>query len=244
MDFAPIFARHANIALQVSMGRDSLACLMLLKPYWDRLTIYWLNTGDAYPETIEVAKWVRGQVPHFVEIDGAQPDVIEHYGYPTDLVPASRTAIGVLVSGAYADVLQDRYSCCQRVMMEPMQARMKADGITLIIRGQRAADELKSPVRSGFVEDGVEYLFPIEDWPTYRVMEYLKQEGTPIPRFYKTMESMPDCMTCSAWWETGAAQYRAQHHPQQHKEVQRRLHVIMFAVERHINQFNGEYHGI
>lgn len=240
MDVAAALARHERIALQVSGGRDSLACLYLLRPYWSRLAVYWVNTGDAFPETQEIMELVRAEVPHFVEIDGRQPDVIAAFGIPSDIVPASRTPIGLLGSASAAQPVQDRYDCCARVIMAPLHQRMIDDGITLIVRGQKQADALKAPVRSGHIEHGIEYLFPIEDWTSAQVMDYLRSNRLPIPRFYKVLDGAPDCMTCSAYWEHGAAKYLKQYHPQAHAEVQRRLDIINAAVGEHIVAFNIE----
>lgn len=239
-NLATILGRHSRIALQFSGGRDSLACLYLLQPFWDRLTVYWCNTGAAYPETVDQMGRVRAMVPQFVEIAGRQPAVIAQYGLPSDIMPASRTPLGLMVSGTPADMIQDRYSCCARAMMEPTLERMVEDGITLVIRGQRNADALKSPIRSGHVENGVEYLFPIEQWSTQQVMDYLMEQGVALPRFYRQMDSMPDCMTCSAWWETGASAYLKQHHTAHYHEVQRRLGIIGEAIGGHIAHFNQE----
>jgi phosphoadenosine phosphosulfate reductase len=232
--------RHARIALQVSGGRDSLACLYLLRPFWNRLTVYWCNTGDAYPETVEIMQHVAALVPHFVEIDGRQPDVVAGFGLPSDIVPASHTPIGIMGGDSFGPLIQDRYSCCSRVFMLPLHERMVADGITLVIRGQKDADKLKSPIRSGAVDLGIEYLFPIEDWSTSQVMDYLVAEGAPVPRFYDMLDGTPDCMTCSAYWEHGAAKYLKRYHPVQFVEVQRRLDVINEAVGKSIAHFNKE----
>jgi 3'-phosphoadenosine 5'-phosphosulfate sulfotransferase (PAPS reductase)/FAD synthetase len=240
MDFADIFARHERIALQVSGGRDSLACLYLLRPYWDRLTVYWLNTGAPFPETVEVMAQVRAQVPRFVEIDGRQPQVIAQFGMPSDLVPTSRTQFGLMATASTATPLQDRNDCCARVIMAPMHQRVLGDGCTLIIRGQRADDTHKAPIRSGHVENGVELLFPIEGWSAADVMAFLQAEGAPIPRFYETLAGAPDCMTCSAWWEHGVGSYLRQHHPEAHADVQRRLDIIRIAMAPHIGHFNVE----
>lgn len=235
-----VFARHEKIALQLSGGRDSIVCLYLLRPFWDRLTVYWCNTGAAYPETRAFMEQVRAMVPSFVEIDGRQPAVIAQFGLPSDIVPVSRTPVGLLVSERYDGLMQDRYSCCSRSMMEPTHERMIADGITLIIRGQKNADRLKSHLKSGTVIDGIELLFPIEDWSSAQVMAYLREHGAPIPRFYEMMESAPDCMTCSAWWEEGAAAYLKRYHGPAYQEVQRRLDIINAAVGEHIANFNQE----
>lgn len=235
-----IINRHERIALQFSGGRDSIACLYLMRPYWDRLTVYWLNTGSAYPETVQLAAEVRAMVPRFAEIEGRQPDVLAEFGLPSDIVPASRTPIGMVGSGDPGVLIQDRYSCCLRSIMLPLHERMLADGITLIVRGQKERDGLKSILRSGDVENGIEYLFPIEEWSSRDVMEYLERERLPVPRFYEVMDSAPDCMTCSAWWENGTAKYLKRYHNPEYLEFQHRLDVINEAVAKHIACFNKE----
>lgn len=235
-----VIRRHERIALQLSGGRDSIACLYLLRPWLDRISVYWVNTGAAFPETVELIGKLRALCPRFVEIDGNQPGVIAQYGLPSDIVPVNSTPIGLLAADSPAPLIQDRYSCCARTMMLPMQQRMIEDGITLVIRGQKAADRLKWTTKSGDVQDGVEYLFPIEDWSTQQVMEYLREQGAPIPRFYELLDGAPDCMTCSAWWEEGAAKYLKRYHYPQYQEVQRRLDIINHAVGEHIAAFNRE----
>ena len=244
MDLDTTLSRHERIALQFSGGRDSLACLYLLRPHWDRLTVYWCDPGPSFPETVALMEQVREMVPHFARIEGRQPQVIQAYGIPSDIVPASATPIGRLAGGK-APLMQDRYSCCALSLMVPTHERMLADGITLIMRGQKAADRLKSPVKSGEVHDGIEYLFPIQDWDSRQVMAFLKEQGAPIPRFYETLNGAPDCMDCSAWWEEGAAAYLKVHHPQQYAQNQARLDVIRESVSEHITAFNQEFgHGI
>lgn len=240
MDFTAILDRHERIALQLSGGKDSLACLYLLRDYWPRLTVYWNNTGDPFPETLGIIGMVRDEVPNFIEIDGRQPEVIQQFGIPSDIVPASHTPLGLMGSGRAAPLIQDRNSCCYRVIMEPMHRKMIEDGVTLIIRGQRADDALKAPIRSGHVEHGIEYLFPIEGWSAVQVLEYLRYNCLPVPRFYQMLDGAPDCMTCSAWWEHGAAKYLKAYHPEAHAEVQYRLDLINRAVHEHIVAFNRE----
>jgi len=233
-------ARHEKIALQVSGGRDSIACLYLMREYLDRVTVYWVNTGATFPETIDIMEHVRSMVPNFVEIDGHQPEVIEHAGIPSDIVPASHTPIGIIGGDSDGPLIQDRYSCCANVIMLPLHQRMQQDGITLVIRGQKKADRLKSPLFSGQSDLGIEYLFPIDDWSTEQVMSYLQTQGAPIPRFYEVMDSAPDCMTCSAYWETGAAAYLKRYHNDHYIEVQRRLDFINKAIGPSIINFNKE----
>lgn len=239
MQHSDVLDRHERIALQVSGGKDSLACLYMLQPYWDRLTVYWTNTGDTFPEVVAIMDQIREAVPRFVEIKTDVAQVHEDHGMPSDIVPESATPFGIIVGHA-APLIQGRYSCCFASIMRPMHERMIADGITLVIRGQRNDDTLKAPVKSGDVIDGIEFYFPIEHMTKRDVMTYLKQVGAPIPRFYEVMDTAPDCMSCSAWWEDGRAVYLKRYHHDAYLEYQRRLNAIKDAVSVHIINFNTE----
>lgn len=238
------FQGHEHIALQVSGGRDSLAVFYFLKAkgLLDCVTVYWVNTGAAFPETIEIMNTVRELSPHFVEIDGEQPEVIARWGMPTDILPRSCTPIGV-ATGQSDVLMQDSYSCCARVIMEPMHRRMIEDGVTLIIRGQRASDEHQAPLRSGDSELGIQYLFPIENWTDEEVDRFLKEQGAPIHPCYEYMDSTPDCMTCSGWWNEKRAAYLQACHPDAHAIYQERLDIIREKSHPQIFAFNSELRG-
>ena len=231
--------KHERIALQLSGGKDSLACLYLLRPFLNRITVYWLNTGRAFPETVQTIEAVREFIPNFVEIKSDVDQVHRQMGIPSDIVPVSGTGMGQLV-GHDAPLIQDRYSCCWRTIMQPMHNKMIEDDITLIIRGQRNDDLLKSPLRSGAKDGDMELLFPIETWTAKQVMDFLDIKGAPIPRFYEMLDEAPDCMTCSAWWEKGAAKYLKRYHYPAYLDVQGRLDAINRAVSEHIIHFNKE----
>lgn len=242
MNVKEIIERHKRIALQFSGGKDSLALLYLMRPYWDRLTVYWLDTGDSFPETRELVEQIDRMVPHFERIEGRQPDVIAQFGIPSDIVPANATPIGIAAKGSGV-LIQDRYSCCMRSLMLPMHEQMKADGITLVIRGQKASDRMRAPIKSGYVEDGIEYLFPLEGWDDSRVFAFLHEQGVALPRYYEVMRASPDCMTCSAYWEDGRAAYLKHYHIEAYEEYQRRLNTISDATAEAITHFNMEIGG-
>jgi phosphoadenosine phosphosulfate reductase len=235
-----IFDRHEKIALQFSGGKDSLALLHLFKPHWDRITVYWLNSGDPFPETERQMREVAAMVPHFVEIEGRQPEVIATLGIPSDMVPALSTPIGRAACGGRAPAILDRYSCCLYSLFLPMHERMKADGITCIIRGQKHSDMQRSPLKSGDVEDGIEYLFPLEDFDDADVFAYLGLQQIELPSFYPELSASPDCMTCSAYWEEGRGKYLRKHHPGAYAIYQERLGIIKDATAQAIAHFNME----
>lgn len=235
---AAVLGRHERIAFQFSGGKDSLATLFLLQDLWPQMTVYWTNTGDPVPEVLAVVERVRALVPHFVEISGRVNEQIAAHGLPSDLVPTTSTPIGLL---AYGDGvrLQDRFQCCTQSLMQPMQERMAADGITLIVRGQKSQDAMKSPLRSGALHDGIELLFPLEHWSDAQVFDYLDSNAF-IPDYYQHLTASPDCLTCSAYWGESRATWLKTKHPEAYQVYQGKLDVIREAVMPHIALFNLE----
>jgi 3'-phosphoadenosine 5'-phosphosulfate sulfotransferase (PAPS reductase)/FAD synthetase len=231
MDYSTTFARHKQAALQFSGGKDSLAVLYLMRPWWDRLTVYHVDSGDAFPETRELVAKVAELVPRFRLVQGRQPEVLQTYGWPADLVPVSCTPFGRML-GSGAPALISRYDCCYNSLMLPLWEQMQADKITLIIRGQKNADALKPPLRSGDVLEGVEYLYPIEDWDEERLRAFLEASDVELPRYYQEgMTSAPDCRHCTAWLEHRMPTYVERHHPDLAPELFRRLRIVRNAIQ-------------
>lgn len=235
-DYTAVFSRHKKIALQFSGGKDSLAVLYLLKPYWNVLTVYYCNSGDAFPETAALAQAIKEKVPSFVEVKGRQPETQKQYGWPSDVVSCGNTPFARIL-GHDDFPLIDRYICCKLSIMDPMDERMKEDQITLIIRGQKAADKRKAPLKGG-VYDGVELLFPIEDWKDADIFQYLIEQNVEIPQYYLDgLTSAPDCMYCTAWLEHGAVGYIEKHHPTKFPVLKNRLAQIKVAIEPYFNRY-------
>ena len=59
-----LFAKHRTAALLFSAGKDSLATLLLLKPYWEQLEVIWVNPGAPYDEVVEYTAKIRALVPY------------------------------------------------------------------------------------------------------------------------------------------------------------------------------------
>jgi phosphoadenosine phosphosulfate reductase len=230
-----IFARHAHrkVALSLSGGKDSLACLYLLRPFWERLTVYWLNSGDTFPETRAMMAKIRALVPAFKELQGRQPEVTARDGWPSDIVPHRYTTFSNAAHGPTPFKIQGRYDCCVRSMMLPMYEQMLADGATCIIRGKRHDEDDKTGLLSGYVDlNGVELQFPIFDWTGAQVRAYLAEQGVELPDFYKHGGNHSvDCMHCTAYWDEGHGPYLKAEHPVLFEEWSRRMKLITGAVK-------------
>lgn len=227
------FIRHERIGFQFSGGRDSTAALYLLRDYWDRMTVYHLDTGDQFPETRNVVALVEADMgrPMTRITTDVVADRVKN-GYPVDLVPVDNTDFGRKVSGQSLK-LTGRYDCCWRNLMKPMHDRMLADDITLLVRGQRDDEYSIQPMRSGDVLDGQEVLYPIQEWNAEMVTKYIVENSLPISLFYE--RGMPhgcDCMGCTAWWDDGHGEYLKNHHPAHHVVYLRNMGKIAEAIKR------------
>lgn len=189
--------RHAVPVLHFSGGKDSTAVLLLLQQHWDRLIVAWVNTGDAFPETLELMDRVRRLVPNFLEVQSDQPAQHAAHGWPTELLPITNTPLGRALDGHDRPLLQSYADCCGANIWEPMARAMRAIGATLIIRGTRLANGRKSPIRSGDVVDGVAYWHPIERWSDEEVFAFLRRRGW-LPEHYAHTETSLDCRRCTA----------------------------------------------
>lgn len=241
-----LFAAHeGHIGLQFSGGRDSLAVLLLLRFYWSKLTVYFLDGGDEYPETLELVARVAMLVPNFVRIPGRVEQTRKDLGWPSDVNPpgAGWPLPGMHEPGHLQ--LSDRYTCCYYGVAVPMHQWMTKDGVTLIIRGQKDADLQKAPLKSlDKTENGTQVYFPIQDWSVAQVNRFIEDQGWDLPPYYaEGASAAPECMHCTAWLEHGALPYLRKHHPEQAKEVNRRLNAIAIAVEPYYEGLLGALHG-
>lgn len=227
MDLSPLHF-HKKIALQYSGGKDSLACLELVKDHLEKITVVWMNTGAAYPETIAHMEEVKKSVPHFLEITSNQEQHIRAFGYPIDFEPLKSTLIP----------LQSWSTCCSANMWVPTQNGIRENKFTLVIRGQKKRDARQARIASGHVDQfGIEYLFPLEDWTDDDVFSFLGKRGIAIPTFYQWAGTSLDCWNCTAYLDERERELRNMrfHHPGKWQEVKRRFIQIKKAIDDESN---------
>jgi 3'-phosphoadenosine 5'-phosphosulfate sulfotransferase (PAPS reductase)/FAD synthetase len=226
-------SRYRKPALHFSGGKDSLACLYLLQDQLDRVTVYWVNTGDGCPETQTIVEQMRAQIPNFVEVKTDVASWRRANGYPSDLTPANSHLLGVAY-GMNDFRLSNRFDCCFANLMRPMHERMVADGVDAVIRGTKAADTGTLPAEGK--TEFYDILLPLRDWTHEDVFTYLKSVDAPRNPIYDyfTDISAPECMGCTAWWGDGKAKYLRALHPEKYHEHRISLYRIKRAVESHL----------
>lgn len=200
--------------LQFSGGKDSLACLYLLEPRWNDITVAWCNSGAAFPEVIEQMQRIKSLVPNFVEIQGQQSIAI--HGYPADVLPIASTWYGHQFEGRRGFVFQSRYDCCAAALWTPTLAAMHRMEVTHIIRGEKQADLKRSGLADGAVVGGIAYEFPLSDWTDADVLAYLHEKGIELPANYRHMTTGLDCWNCTAYLDQNAGRldYMRARHPE------------------------------
>lgn len=238
------FARHSKVCLEFSGGKDSLACLWLLQPWWGQLTVLWINMGDAYPETLIQMKAISKLVPNFVALRGDSRKWALDHGYPVDITPFALTPMGLTVTRIESEVRVAPFERCCNDNYWQLAHQFKTQGnYTGIIRGQKKADSLQAPITSGTIQDGVEYLLPVEDWTDEEVLAMV---GDSLPDSYR--RGIPrglDCMRCTAY--VGESQERLAdlkvNFPEAYKEIRAVHKALGKAVEADLMVLKELNHG-
>ena len=215
---------HEKIVLQFSGGKDSLACLLLTKPWWEKIMVMWTNTGDAFPETLEQMAKIKAMVPHFLEVKTDQPTQIREHGWPSDVIPVRATEFGRILAPDDSTVIQGYPLCCNANIWQPMFEATLRLGATLVLRGTRKTDVRRATKSQTEVIAGVTFHHPVWDWPAKDVFVYVDKRGF-LPKHYRETETSLDCMHCTAYLDENAMKmrYLARAYPDVSKEVQRRL---------------------
>lgn len=222
--------------LQFSAGKDSAACLYLLEPFWDRLTVAWMNPGNPTQEVVAYMRRIANLVPNFLEVKGKQPEWIRQNGYPVDVLPFPSTQLGRIASDLQTMRFASAESCCRANMWKPMAEAVIAGGYTAVIRGQKSCDSLKIPITSGTVIDGVEYYFPLEDWTDERVFDFI---GPNLPPGYaRGLHCSIDCRNCTAY----AAEHRGLVEDLLHEEPEAaaEIRAVHLELERQLSEYIAE----
>jgi len=214
-----IFEKHKEVVLLYSGGKDSLAVLLLLRPYWDRVNVVWVDTGNQFPEVYMHMEKVKALVPHFMTLRSNVNASIQAYGLPVDVVPMACTNFGISCFGKTPIRVRPMFECCNENIWMPMDQFFRCTRPTCVIRGDRASERVKGPSHW----EGIDFEFPIWDWTDEQVWEYLKENGTGLVEERHCMKhgTSLDCMSCTAYNKEvpERLEYLKKHHPDLHQSV-------------------------
>ena len=225
--------RHQKIALMFSAGRDSAACLKLLRAFIQRVYVIWADPGNPYPETIEYMKRIAGTVPHFFIARGNQPHFVKSVGRGADIVPFEAAALGHTITMSEGPRLVHTSDCCGANMWAPMNRTITDSGASGVIQGVKECDEWRGPMHS--VIRGCEYHYPIFKWTTEEVMEFL---GDDVPPSYQRgLKSSLDCMDCVGYLRHNPGRMRdlESRYPETYSEIRPVLRWMKHQAMRNLN---------
>lgn len=196
--------------LLFSAGKDSLATLLMLRRYWDNITLLWAKPGEVSAEVLLYMERIAGMGLKLIVTHGNSREWIERNGWPVDAVPVRWTD-----APHGAEPKQIRFApytdCCAANMWQPLGAQLDAMQAELVITGQKHSDELRNrAVNSEFSTiNGRRWWCPLHDWTDAQVFAYLREQGATLPPGYADGErSSRDCWYCTAYLDHSGQRLR------------------------------------
>ena len=233
-------ARHQRVALMFSAGKDSAACLKMLRPHLEHVMVIWVNPGHPYPETVQYMSAVQRSVPHFQMAMGHQQQFIRDHGHPADAVPFEATPLGRKATGQDAPALVPLEECCRANLWNPARRAVLDCRVTGCIRGDKACDHLHGDIHNGEVRDGVEFMFPLFDWTDQQVIDYLGDELP--PSYARGLKTSLDCINCTAYLAENPGRFAdlSQRHPEVWAEVRPIVFWMRDNARQHLAALEGQ----
>ena len=233
-------------ALWFSGGKDSMACLYLLRDRLHEVHVLFANTGRYFPEHLETVAKAREMCPLWHEIKTDRIGQWNRNGMPSDLVPIDWTDLGQSFSSRKTVMVQSYLGCCHENISGPVWMKTKELGCRTVIRGQRSEESHRSPVKDGHEHEGVKFSHPIEGWTTNEVLAYLREQMGELPDHYALEHSSMDCFDCTAFaaHSHDRAKYMKDRHPTLFREYMggvTKLYEAMTSAIRPYDQIMGLY---
>ncbi len=203
--------RHGRGALFFSGGKESVVLEHMLRPYRDRLTLLWVNTGAMFPHMADVVR-AFGKDWHLAEVPYDQAARFQAAGLPARIVHVANTPAGQLMDvGPRGRVmLSDWVSCCATLRGAPMLEYLRRERITPLIHGQRRADNTMASFGPA-----AEVLAPLWGWSDAQVYEYLEAHGLPLPEQYPEAPDSLECWNCTAEVKAERIRFMRRRYPEQ-----------------------------
>lgn len=223
--------------LQFSGGKDSTALLYLCRPWLDRITVLFADTGAVYPHVSAFVRDTCGRLGATLQVVRPPLPVDEYTkreGLPSDIVPIESVIETQWMRRDKApQLVQSYFRCCSAMIFEPMRRAVVESGVKTVLRGSKKCDS-RVGVGNGHVEDGITYLSPLWDWTDANVYAYLENEGVALPKHYADVPDSLDCWLCTGHLlRHGAAKakWTKENCPDLWPELSRRLGAVREAID-------------
>lgn len=181
-------ARHERAAVMFSGGKESLVVAHMLKPYREKLTLVWSNTGAMFPHMADFVRAFADEHGYeLVVVHSDQEGYFSQFGWPARIIPIHRNPAGKIKTGPWG-------ACCTRLRSKPILDWMFLHGVRAIVHGQRAQDDV--PI--SFVGQ-CEEIAPLWTWSEEDVYGYLQEHGIALPEQYgQGYADSGECWNCTA----------------------------------------------
>jgi phosphoadenosine phosphosulfate reductase len=205
---ADVFADGRPVFLAFSGGKDSIALLDLCKPWHDRLTLLWTNTGSMAPHMVEFVR-AYGERYRLIELHPRSlQDQWAAAGIPASLVPTPHAL------GWQEPRLQAWTSCCFANRQAPVNDFLAQQGPCFLVHGQRRDD--KGPdaaILRGTMSQEVEVHMPLWAWSDDEVVDYIDRQGLRLPSQYAEISDSLECIICPVIGTAERLAYLDRHYP-------------------------------
>lgn len=193
--------KSRNAVLQFSGGKDSTALIHLMRPWLDRITVIFAETGATFPHLVKHIEDTCKRLGAKFTVVHPPVDVFRHtqdHGLPSDVVPVEASALAsFFLNPPPKQILQPYTQCCRAMLWEPMLKYCRDNDVDLVLRGSKKADS-RVGVGPNVVVEGITYESPLWDWTDDDVYAYLKEQGAPLPAHYDKINDSLDCWMCTA----------------------------------------------
>lgn len=239
-----MMAGHDRAVLQFSGGKDSTALLYMARPWLDRIDVVHVDTGSMFPH---MADHVRATADRLgVALTVLRSDSAAWtaaHGLPADIVPTESAEAAPYIAERRPRLV-NYMACCHANLMAPMHDYVARSGVTLVLRGSKAADA-RVGVPDGHVEGGIGYRQPLWSWTDADVFAYLRRKRVDLPAQYAAgVNDGLDCWFCPAHLAHGGVEklmYLRQAHPDLWPSIAANIRTVAESARRGVTALDAAW---
>lgn len=217
--------KDLRVAVLFSGGKDSMALLDLCRPYRDKLSLVWIDTGYAFPH---IEEHVRKNAQGF-ELRVIKHDPVSRWfrdGLPSSIIPIDHW------KGATSTPLAPRVQpwkvCCAGRIDDNLDL-LASYGFNVLLSGQREDDAIgnfESQTLSGLM-----IYAPLWRWPEADVLAYLKDHSLELAQHADGCDTSMECMICPAQMTKNRAALIKANYPHLWEQVSALVNETLKAVD-------------